>query len=83
MLGGFVSDFMSGFWWSLIVVHGEYAILIAFPKQQWFPNAPHCYVTRTLPVLLFFAKVILFMVLADTAIDTRRRLKHSRMLRHF
>jgi hypothetical protein len=27
--------------------------IIAFPLQQWLHNAPQCYVTRTLPVLLF------------------------------
>jgi hypothetical protein len=29
----------------------EYVILTASPRQQCYPNAPHCYVTRTLPVL--------------------------------
>ena len=29
----------------------QYVILIAFPLQQWFTNAPQCDVTRTLPVL--------------------------------
>ena len=30
----------------------KYVILIAFPRQQWFANALHCYVIRRLPVLL-------------------------------
>ena len=30
----------------------QYVILIAFPRQQWFANAPQCCFTRTLPVLL-------------------------------
>jgi hypothetical protein len=29
----------------------QYAILIAFPRQQWFRNAHQCYVIRILPVL--------------------------------
>jgi hypothetical protein len=29
----------------------KYVILIAFPLQQWFANAPQCYVLHTLPVL--------------------------------
>ena len=31
--------------------HSEYVILIAFPLQQWFSNAPRCYVIRKFPVL--------------------------------
>ena len=30
----------------------KYLILIDFTRQQWFANAPQCYVIRTLPVLL-------------------------------
>ena len=30
----------------------KYIIRIAFPRQQWFSNALHCYVMRTLLVLL-------------------------------
>jgi hypothetical protein len=30
---------------------GHYVILIAFPQQQWYVNAPHCYRIRTLLVL--------------------------------
>ena len=29
----------------------KYVIITAFPPQQWFPNAPHCYVIHTLSVL--------------------------------
>ena len=29
----------------------QYALLIAFPRQQWFRKAHHCYVIRILPVL--------------------------------
>jgi hypothetical protein len=32
--------------------HSEYVISIAFPRQQWYANAPPRYVTRTLPVLI-------------------------------
>ena len=32
--------------------HSVYVILIALPRQQNYMNAPQCYVTRTLPVLL-------------------------------
>jgi hypothetical protein len=35
--------------------HSEYVIIIAFPRQQWYANAPPCYVIRTLPVLINFA----------------------------
>jgi hypothetical protein len=32
--------------------HSEYAILTAFPRQQWLrERAPQCYVTRKLPVV--------------------------------
>ena len=31
---------------------GKYVILIAFPWQQWFANAPQCYVIRTLRVFM-------------------------------
>jgi hypothetical protein len=27
----------------------KYVIRIAFPRQQWFANAPQCYIIRTLP----------------------------------
>jgi len=33
--------------------HSECAILIAIPQQQRLPNAPYCYVTRTLSVFFF------------------------------
>ena len=33
--------------------HSEYVILMAFSLQQWFTNAPQCYVIRTLPVFDF------------------------------
>jgi hypothetical protein len=29
----------------------KYVIPIAFPRQQWFVNAPECYILHTLPVL--------------------------------
>ena len=32
--------------------HSEYVILIAFHSNNGYTNAPQCYVTRTLPVLL-------------------------------
>jgi len=32
--------------------HSIYVVLTAFPLQQWFHDAPHCYVIRTLPVFL-------------------------------
>ena len=31
----------------------EHVTLIAFALQQWL-NAPHCYVMRSLPVLLYY-----------------------------
>jgi len=31
----------------------EYVILIALPRQQWYANAPQCYVVRALSVLLY------------------------------
>ena len=31
----------------------KYVIFIAFPRQQWFPNAPQCYVIRTLSFLFW------------------------------
>jgi hypothetical protein len=34
--------------------HSGFVILIAFPLQQWYTNAPQCYVMRTLRVLLIF-----------------------------
>jgi hypothetical protein len=35
--------------------HLEYVLLIAFQLQQWLhKKVPHCYVIRTLPVLLSF-----------------------------
>ena len=30
----------------------EYTIYVAFPRQQWFANAPQCYVIRTMFVVL-------------------------------
>ena len=35
--------------------HSEYVIIIAFPRQQWYANAPPCYVIRALPVLINYA----------------------------
>jgi len=32
--------------------HSEYVILVAFPMQSGYMNAPSCYVIRTLPDLL-------------------------------
>jgi len=32
--------------------HSEYVILIAFPRNNGYANAPQCYVIRTLHVLL-------------------------------
>jgi hypothetical protein len=29
--------------------HSEYLILIFFPRQQWFMNAPQYYITHALP----------------------------------
>ena len=29
----------------------KYVIPIAFPRQQWFVNAPECYILHTLPIL--------------------------------
>jgi hypothetical protein len=34
-------------------IHSECVILIAFPLQQWYTNAPECYNIRTLLVLSF------------------------------
>jgi len=31
--------------------YSECVILIAYPRQQWFTDASHCYVIHTLPVL--------------------------------
>ena len=35
--------------------HLEYVIVFDFLRQQWFADAPQCYVIRTLPVLFIFA----------------------------
>jgi hypothetical protein len=35
--------------------YSENVILIALPMQQWLHDAPQCYVTCTLPVLLTLA----------------------------
>jgi len=32
--------------------HSGHVIIIAFLRQQWYANAPPCYVKRTLPVLI-------------------------------
>jgi hypothetical protein len=32
--------------------HSQYLILIAFPRNNGYANAPHCYVSRTLSVLI-------------------------------
>ena len=39
----------------------QYVILIAFPQQQRFVNAPHCYVIRTFPVLFCFIFAVLVL----------------------
>ena len=36
----------------------QQVILIAFPRQQWFANAPHCYAICTLSLLLLFFTTI-------------------------
>jgi hypothetical protein len=36
----------------------KYVILIAFPRQKWFANAPQCYVIRTLSLLLFWGGIL-------------------------
>ena len=49
----------------------QYVIIIAFPQQQWFRNAPKCYVIRTLAVLFCLLAVVLpcDMYLARHSLD--------------
>jgi len=35
------------------LIQSEYLIFIAFPLKSGYAKKPQCYVTRTLPVLLF------------------------------
>ena len=37
--------------------HSEYVILLLLHGNNGYPNPPHCYITRTLPVLLSAGKV--------------------------
>ena len=37
----------------------QWVILIAFPRQQLFANAPQCYVVRTLPVFFYLSTLLL------------------------
>jgi hypothetical protein len=32
----------------------RYVILIAFPRQKWFANTPHCYIVHSLSVLFSY-----------------------------
>jgi len=43
--------------------HSPYVILIAFLLQQWLHYPPKCYVMPTLPVLLFYVFICLFIYL--------------------
>jgi len=48
------------FWLNKVTyTHSEYVIFIAFLQQQWYSNAPQCYIIRssTLSLLFFFAKL--------------------------
>ena len=38
--------------------HTQYVILNVVPPQQCFTNAPHCYVTRTLPALFHLVSAL-------------------------
>ena len=51
----------------------EYVIVIAFPRQQWFANAPQCYLIRPLPVCLTLSSRAVSGQFAVPAVCSRRR----------
>ena len=53
----------------------RYVIFIAFPLQQWFANAPQCYIIRKLAVLQFVRWITETRSVLETAIRPAHTLK--------
>ena len=59
----------------------NYVIFVAFPRQQWFANAFHCSIIRTLSVLLICSETLLCMT--HPAYFLTRRRTYSLLLQFF